>query len=84
MALQQDEQLVRMVNQIAANLGGGRDEAQAVESIRNHVEKFWARSMKQRLIASLERDDNELEPLARLATQQLAERQAQKEQQQAG
>ncbi|ALM53369.1 formate dehydrogenase subunit delta [Halomonas huangheensis] len=79
MALQQDEHLVRMVNQIAANLGGGRDEVQAVESIRNHVEKFWARSMKQRLIASLAKDDNELAPLARLATQQLAERQAQKE-----
>lgn len=74
MSLHHDAQLIRMVNQIAANLGGGRDEASAVAAIRRHLETFWARPMKQRLIAGLEREGSELLPLARQATQQLAER----------
>ncbi|PMR75770.1 formate dehydrogenase subunit delta [Billgrantia endophytica] len=74
MSRTQDATLVRMVNQIAANLGGGRDETQAVAGICRHLETFWARPMKQRLIACLEREDAELAPLARRAVRQLADR----------
>lgn len=74
MSLHHDAHLVRMVNQIAANLGGGRDEEEAVANICRHLETFWARPMKRRLIASLEAGTPELEPLARRAAQRLAER----------
>ncbi|MEQ5800710.1 formate dehydrogenase subunit delta [Halomonas sp. H10-9-1] len=38
----------------------GRDEAQAVEAIRHHLEAFWARPMKQSLIACQGNDSTEL------------------------
>ncbi|XKH59083.1 formate dehydrogenase subunit delta [Halomonas sediminis] len=75
MSLHHDAHLVRMVNQIAANLKGGRDDAQAVADICHHLETFWARPMKQSLIAYSEREEVELAPLARRAIQQLSERQ---------
>lgn len=71
MSQDHNAQLVRMVNQIAINLGSGRDAAEAVESVCAHLEKFWARSMKRSLIACLERDNTELTPLARCAVQRL-------------
>ncbi|WP_444678704.1 formate dehydrogenase subunit delta [Halomonas sp. E19] len=74
MSLHHDTHLVRMANQIAANLSGGRDEEEAVASICNHLEKFWARPMKRRLIASLAEENTQLEPLARRAAQRLADR----------
>ncbi|MDN3522418.1 formate dehydrogenase subunit delta [Halomonas ramblicola] len=83
MSLQHDTHLVRMANQIAANLGGGRDEAQAVANICRHLETFWARPMKRRLVACLEQDDAELTPLARRAARQLAERLAEREKREA-
>lgn len=74
-----DTHLVRMVNQIAANLSGGHDEQEAVAGICRHLETFWARPMKRRLVACLEREDNTLAPLARQATRRLAEQLAAKE-----
>ncbi|RTR02332.1 formate dehydrogenase subunit delta [Halomonas nitroreducens] len=67
--------LVQMVNQIATNLGAGRDATQAAQAVCTHLETFWARPMKQRLIACLGEDDHDLSPLAREAVGRLAERQ---------
>ncbi len=74
MASHQETHLIHMTNQIAANLGGGRDEETAAAATCRHLETFWARSMKHRLIATLEREDGELSPLARRAVTLLAER----------
>lgn len=74
MSHDQGETLVRMANQIAANLGHGRDAAAAADGVYTHLEKFWARPMKRRLIACLDETDNELSPVARHATERLAER----------
>lgn len=84
MSLHHDTHLVRMANQIAANLGGGRDEAQAAAAICHHLETFWARPMKRRLITSLTEENTELLPLARCAVQRLAERLTERETQDAG
>ncbi|MBB3231515.1 formate dehydrogenase accessory sulfurtransferase FdhD [Halomonas stenophila] len=79
MSHDQGETLVHMVNQIATNLSGGREEAEAVEGVCTHLEKFWARAMKQRIVACLdEPDSGGLEPLARQAVVRLGERQAPK------
>lgn len=84
MSLHHDAHLVRMANQIAANLGGGRDEDEAVAGICRHLETFWARPMKRRLVACLEHEGSELVPLARRAARQLAERLAERETPEAG
>lgn len=75
MSLNHDAHLVHMVNQIAANLGGGRNEEEAVASICHHLETFWARPMKRRLIACLEEENIELVPLARNAIRKLIQQQ---------
>lgn len=74
MSHDQGQTLVNMVNQIAANLSGGRETAETVEGVCSHLEKFWARAMKQRIVACLDEPDCGLEPLARQAVARLAER----------
>ncbi|GEN23019.1 formate dehydrogenase subunit delta [Halomonas cupida] len=71
----QGAHLVRMVNQIATNLSHERD---AATRVRVHLEKFWARSMKQRLIACLDDPGHKLTPLAHEAVKHLAGREAEK------
>ncbi|MDI5984298.1 formate dehydrogenase subunit delta [Halomonas sp. M4R5S39] len=84
MSLHNDAHLVRMANQIAANLSGGRREDEAVAGICHHLETFWARPMKRRLIACLEEENTELVPLARRAARQLAVRLAERKLQATG
>ena len=74
MSSNHEMQLVNMTNQIATNLGGGRDEEAAAAATCRHLETFWARSMKQRLVATLAHGDNGLTPLAKRAVSLLAER----------
>jgi len=76
MTQDQDAQLVRMVNQIAANLGGGRDSAEAAEGVCRHLETFWARPMKRRVIGLLALENSGLTPPAHRAVAQLASRSA--------
>lgn len=76
MSYDQGQTLVHMVNQIAANLSGGRETAEAVNGICTHLEKFWARAMKERIVACLDEPDCDLGPLARQAVIRLAERRA--------
>lgn len=71
-----DAQLVRMVNQITVNLSNGKKEEEAVASICQHLEKFWARPMKRRMIKIFASDSDGLEPLARDAVQRFTEREA--------
>lgn len=79
MSHDQGETLVHMVNQIAANLAHGRDATTAAEGVCTHLEKFWARAMKRRIVACLDEPDaGGLEPLARQAVERLAEHQARK------
>lgn len=74
MSSHHDTHLIHMTNQIAANLGGGRDDEIAAAATCRHLETFWARSMKHRLVATLKQEDAELSPLARRAVTLLAER----------
>ncbi|WP_293762849.1 formate dehydrogenase subunit delta [uncultured Aquitalea sp.] len=47
------EQLVRMANQISQFFDGDASEAEAVADIRNHLQRFWAPSMREALCAAL-------------------------------
>lgn len=56
---------IRMLNQIAANQTHYADDEQAAAAVANHLKKFWARGMKQQIIAFAEADQGqELSPIA--------------------
>lgn len=67
------ENLVHMANQIAANVDqSGGDEA-AAEKVATHLQKFWARSMKQQIVDYARQDGSDLAPIAQLAVSRLAD-----------
>ncbi|WNL39228.1 formate dehydrogenase subunit delta [Halomonas sp. PAMB 3232] len=69
-----DDNLIHMVNQIAANLSGGRDDDTAASATCRHLETFWARTMKKRLAERVQGDATGFSPVARQAAMLLAER----------
>tara|TARA_R110001599_G_scaffold353817_1_gene598957 strand:+ start:92413 stop:92655 length:243 start_codon:yes stop_codon:yes gene_type:complete len=48
MAARQIDNLVKMANQIALNLGAGHDDA-AAERTAQHISRFWTAAMRQQL-----------------------------------
>lgn len=64
--------LIKMINQISANLDHG-DKDKAAQDVVGHIKKFWARSMKQQIIEYADADGSELNPVSALAVQQLKE-----------
>ena len=56
--------LVKMANEIAANIAPGKDPQQTAEAMVDHLTRFWSRSMKTQIIDCLEMDDNKLSPVA--------------------
>lgn len=66
------DNLIKMANQIAANVDhGGGDEA-AAERVAEHLKKFWARSMKQDIVEYARSEGDRLTPVAKLAVLKLA------------
>jgi hypothetical protein len=49
MAVKQIERLVKMAEQIALNLGAGRDDA-AAQRTAEHINRFWTPDMRRQLI----------------------------------
>jgi len=50
MSGQQVQQLVKMANQIALNLGGGRSEQEAALRTGEHITHFWTPAMRAQLL----------------------------------
>lgn len=71
MSQEQLRNLIRMANQIAANIAPGSDEDRAAEQVSSHLRRFWARSMKAQIIAYAADDGSELSEVARRAVAQL-------------
>ena len=69
--------LIKMVNQIAANLSA-YEPAEAAERIEQHLVRFWTPKMRHDLI-DVATDDTDLSPLARDAIQRLQNVQIQKQ-----
>ncbi len=72
MADEQTRQLVRMVNQIALNLGEQRDMQRAVAQTEDHLRRFWTPDMRGQLVAYWQTDGSELSPAAAAVAEQLA------------
>ncbi len=70
----QPEHLIKMVNQIAANNLHHGDIDEAAGMVCGHLQKFWARPMKQQIIGYLQEGGPDLSDTARRAVEMLANR----------
>ena len=62
------DNLIKMANQIAQYFASQPDQEQAVLSVRNHLQMFWAPSMRKELLAwQTEQQGAELHPLVQQA-----------------
>ena len=57
------EQIVRMANDIGNFFRAEPDRKVALEGISNHINKFWTRRMRQRLLDYVAHGGNELDEL---------------------
>jgi len=64
--MQEIEQLVKMANQIADNFSFHED---AVDRLADHLQRFWAPSMRQKLIDFIEAGGRGLKPEVLAAVQ---------------
>lgn len=64
------EQLIHMVNQIAENNQHGGQE-KAANATSTHIQKFWARSMKEDIIAYFNSDGSDLSDTSKAAIKML-------------
>ena len=68
--MKQDHDLIRMVNDIAANLAV-YPEPEAITAIAGHIREFWDPRMRARLQTLVNAGDSGLSPLALTAVQML-------------
>ena len=73
MAAKRTDHLVKMANQIADNFSFHED---CVDRVRDHLQRFWAPSMRRQIVAYLARDGEALNPDARAAVSLLGSRMA--------
>lgn len=59
--------LIKMINQIADNIAVGESEDSASIQLAIHIKRFWARSMKEKIISYADNDGEKLQPVVRKA-----------------
>ena len=67
------EKLVRMANQIAANLDYGPDKDHVVAGVADHLKRFWTPGMRAKIIEHHARGPGDLSELASRAVEKLAQ-----------
>lgn len=65
--------VIKMINQISDNLCMHLCSEQAVDKVVEHIQLFWARSMKDDLITYYKNDGELLNDISQLAIIQLAD-----------
>jgi formate dehydrogenase subunit delta len=65
------EQIVRMANDIGDFFRAETDRNVALEGVSNHINKFWTRRMRQRLLDYVAQGGNELDELPLAAVKQV-------------
>ncbi len=63
--------LVKMANQIARNIGIGPSEDDAAARVADHIKRFWAPRMREKIGEHYEQVSSELSPIARKAVAQV-------------
>ncbi|MGK2915751.1 MAG: formate dehydrogenase subunit delta [Porticoccaceae bacterium] len=70
----QIDHLIKMINQIAANIPRGSDAQQTAASIASHVTRFWTPKMIRHVCDHVATQGDDLNPLAREAVALLEKR----------
>jgi formate dehydrogenase subunit delta len=65
------EHIVRMANDIGNFFRAETDRKVAIEGVSNHINKFWTRRMRQKLLQYAAQDGKELDELPREALSQV-------------
>lgn len=78
MSAKQIDHLVRMAEQIALNLGAGRDDRAAAERCAEHIQRFWTPAMRRQL-QEFQRAGGEVSAVVAAALQCLEQRQNESE-----
>lgn len=73
MSDQQLNNLIKMLEQIVANNLHHGDDQQVAVVAADHLQSFWARSMKQQIIEFAQNNPNQLSSAAQLSVLRLAE-----------
>ena len=67
-----DDHLVKMANDIAAFFHGEPNREEAVGGIVNHIQKFWTRRMRERLVERVRSGEGGFADLALEAARRIA------------
>ena len=67
MSHSQLKQLIKMINQIALNNHYENDDEKTALFVQDHINKFWAVSMKQQIKQYAEQDGSELVKAVKLS-----------------
>lgn len=67
------KKLVRMANQIAANLDYGQDRAALIGGVADHLKRFWTPDMRREIVAGYREGTAELDEIAAKAVAKLGE-----------
>jgi formate dehydrogenase subunit delta len=65
------DHLIKMVNQIGDNIAIGEDETSTAPKVVEHLNRFWARPMKDKIIDYASTDGKRLNSVAKLAISKL-------------
>jgi formate dehydrogenase subunit delta len=63
----QIKHLIKMANQIAANISVSDNSTESAEKTSLHMKKFWPPIMKRQIIEYMNSDGDELSPVAKQA-----------------
>jgi formate dehydrogenase subunit delta len=66
------DKLVKMANQIAANLDYGPDKEKVVTATAEHLKRYWTPAMRALVVEGQRKNVLELSPLAARAVEKLA------------
>ena len=65
------DHLIKMINQIADNIAIGDNDAVTAPKVADHISRFWARPMKEKIIEYASADGEQLNAVAKIAVLQL-------------
>ena len=61
------DHLIKMINQIADNIAIGETADTVAPKVADHVKRFWAPPMKEKIIHYMQCDGQRLQPAAKIA-----------------
>ena len=64
--------LIKMINHISANLDYSGEESEAALKVLDHINRFWAPSMKLKIVKYVEVDGSRLSSISKLAVSSMS------------